>query len=55
MQGTVSRTALGGVVNRGQLMTENENFAVYLRHQAHGNFYPYQGQAIVVLKTYFDI
>ena len=34
VQGTVSGTALGGVVNGGQLITENEKVTVYSRHQA---------------------
>ena len=34
VQERVIGTALGGVVNAGQLITENEKVAVYSRHQA---------------------
>ena len=38
VQGTVNGTALGGVVNWGQLITENEEVTVYSRHQARAIF-----------------
>ena len=54
VQGTVSSTALGGVVNGGQLITEKEKYGVK-KTSSSCNFHPLQGHVIAVLKTYFDI
>ena len=49
MQETDSGTALGGVVNSGQLITENEKYAVKKKSSSSCTFHPLQGHVIAVL------
>ena len=49
VQETVSGRALGGVVNLGQLITENEKYAVKKKSSRSCTFHPLQGHVIAVL------
>ena len=50
VQETVSGTALGGVINGGQLITENKNVTVYSRHQASAIFIRYKATLLSFYK-----